>query len=231
MSSWAFCQQDTLNVQYDDSKLTEQQIHKEDLNKYKNDKNFNYTETVPTENFLNKIIRWFKNIITKIFEWIFGVGNATGILKFIFEVVPYLLLAFLIFLLLKFFLKINSKNIITGKQNQATVAFTEEEQIIKNEDILALIHEAVQQQNYRLAIRYYYLLSLKKLTEGNIISWEQQKTNEDYLSEIKTKSLQSGFADITKIYDYVWYGEFEVDALRFEKLKSPFETLHKNIKP
>jgi len=229
-TSWAFSQQDSLTVQYDDSKLEVQQITKEDLKKYKEDKDFNYTEAVVEESILNRIVLWFRNMVKKILEWIFGVGNATGLLKFILNVLPYLVLLLLVYLLLKFFLKVDSRAIITGQQNPATVAFTEEEHIMKNEDINALIIEAIKQQNYRLAIRYYYLLSLKKLSQSHIISWQQQKTNEDYISEIEATNLRADFTNITRIYDYVWYGEFDIDALKFEMLKSQFVSLNNTIK-
>lgn len=228
-STFAVAQQDSLSVSYDDSKITVQEIQKEHLEKYKNDTDFNYVEVQQEESILNRFVRWLKNIIVKIFEYIFGVGNATGILKFIFNVLPYLLLAFLIFLLIKFFLNVDSKNVISVSQNSATVNFTEEEHILKNKDIRALIDDAIKNQNYRLAIRYYYLLSLKYLTQSNIIAWQQQKTNEDYISEIKTETLKSDFKNITRIYDYVWYGEFTIDKLKFEILKTPFIDLNKTI--
>ena len=103
-------------------------------------------------------------------------------------------------------------------------------EIIKNEDIDALIAEAVNQKNYRLAIRYYYLLALKKLTETNHIEWKPQKTNEDYINELQASGYKPDFVNITKIYDYVWYGEFNVDAIKFESLKLPFQSLNKIIK-
>jgi hypothetical protein len=92
-----------------------------------------------------------------------------------------------------------------------------------------LIKEAINQKNYRLAIRYYYLLSLKHLTESDSIAWQPQKTNEDYISEIETDHIKTDFKNITRIYDYVWYGEFNVDVLKFEALKLPFEDLNKTI--
>ena len=230
ITSSTFSQKDSITVRNDDSKLEVQQISKEDLKKYSTDKDFNYSESVQEDSFLNKIVLWFRNMVKKIFEWLFGVGHVTGFLKFIFNVLPYLILLFLVYLLLKFFLKVNSKTIITGQQNPATITFTEEEHILKNEDIKTLITEAIRQQNYRLAIRYYYLLSLKKLSQNHIISWQQQKTNEDYISEIEAKNLKINFTNITRIYDYVWYGEFDIDALKFETFKSEFESLNNTIK-
>ncbi len=67
-TSWAFSQQDSLTVQYDDSKLEEHQITKDDLKKYKDSKDFNYSEVVQEESFLNKIVLWFRNMAKKIFD-------------------------------------------------------------------------------------------------------------------------------------------------------------------
>ena len=228
-STYVYSQQDSLSIHYDDSKIELQQITKDDLKQYKGDSDFNYVEAIQEESFLTRLFRWFNNIIIKIFEFIFGVGTATGVLKFILTVIPYLLLATLIFLLLKFFLKVNSRNIISGQQNTTTFQFTEEEHLIKNEDLNVLIENAIKHQKYRLAIRYYYLLSLKKLNESNLILWQPQKTNEDYISEIKQEHLKSDFSNITRIYDYVWYGEFEIDGYKFETLKDSFESLNKTI--
>lgn len=228
-TSIVFGQQDSLSISHDDSKIELQQITKENLKEYQADSDFNYVEFVQEESILTRIIRWFKNIITKIFEFIFGVGTATGVLRFILDAIPYLLLATLLFLLLKFFLKVNSNSIFSIQQNNAAFKFSEEEQLIKNEDLSAWIDKAIKKQNFRLAIRYYYLLTLKKLNEMNFISWQLQKTNEDYIKEIKHEHIKSDFSDITRIYDYVWYGEFEIDAFKFESLKAEFESLNKTI--
>lgn len=225
----AFAQQNEQPVLFDDSEIEKQTISEEDLKTYKTNKDFNYLEVEAEESFIDKAIRWLRNILRKFWEAIFGVGTATGFLYFIFRILPYILLGVLIFLLIRFFLKVNSNRLITKAKEKGSIAITEEEQIIKHEDIPALIKEAIKQKNYRLAIRYYYLLSLKHLTENETISWQPQKTNEDYIKEINTTNIKDGFKNITRIYDYVWYGEFGVDALKFEALKQPFENLNKSI--
>ena len=229
IAQFSLAQQNEQPVKYDDSKVEKQVISEDDLETYKSDDDFNYKEIEAEENFLTKIKRWLNNILTKFWESIFGVGTAKGFLYFIFYILPYILLAVLVFLLIRFFLKVNSKNLITKAKQQGSISFTEEEQIIKNEDIPALIKDAINNKNYRLAIRYYYLLSLKQLTENDSISWQPQKTNEDYINEIRKDHLRVDFKNITRIYDYVWYGEFNVDAIKFEALKLPFEKLNKTI--
>ncbi|QXP78654.1 MULTISPECIES: DUF4129 domain-containing protein [Winogradskyella] len=226
---FSMAQQNQQSVKFDDTSVEKQSITEDHLKTYKADKEFNYTEAVAEENFIDKAYRWFQNILRKFWEAIFGVGTATGFLYFVFRILPYLLLAFLIFLLVRFFLKVNSNNLIVKSRKQGSILFTEEEQIIKNEDIPSLIQEAVNQNNYRLAIRYYYLLSLKHLTESDSISWKPQKTNEDYINEISIDHLKTEFKNITRIYDYVWYGEFNIDAIKFETLRLPFEHLNNTI--
>ena len=215
---------------FDDSPIERKIITEDDLETYKADKDFDYLEVEAKDSFLDRIYRWFRNLLRRFWEAIFGVGTASGFLYFVFKILPYILLGLLVYLLLRFFLKVNSNSILTRSKNKGSVAITEEEQIIKNEDIPALIRAAINQKNYRLAIRYYYLLSLKHLTENDAISWQPQKTNEDYIKEIAKTSLKDSFKNITRIYDYVWYGEFGVDALKFEALKQPFENLNNSIK-
>ena len=214
----------------DNSNVDIHEISYEDLEKYRSDKEFIYVEIVEEESFLDKIWSWLKNRLSDFFEWLFGVDAATGILKFIFNVLPYLILAILIFLLVKFFLNVNSNVIVTGQTNKPTIQFSEDEQIILNEDINKLINEAIKQNNFRLAIRYYYLLTLKYLSDKHIIDWLPQKTNEDYIKEIEQEALQAGFKDVTWIYDYIWYGEFAIDEARFNTLKRSFETLNNSIR-
>lgn len=229
VGQFSLAQHNERTVKYDDTKLEKQQISEEDLEEYKADNDFDYTEVVAEDTLLDKFYRWLQNILTKFWEAIFGVGTAEGFLYFIFRILPYILLGILVFLLIRFFLKVNSNNILTRSKQEGSITFTEEEQIIKNEDIPALIKDAVNQGNYRLAIRYYYLLSLKYLEENESISWQPQKTNEDYIKEINNDTLKVDFRKITRIYDYVWYGEFNVDVLKFETLKLSFENLNKTI--
>lgn len=223
-------QQDSLSVEVDDSKIDVKRIDAEDLETYKNDDAFNYAEDVYEEGVFEKFKRWIRNIVKNFFEAIFGVGQVSGILYFIFNILPYLLLVLLVVLLIKFFLKVNSNAIIYGEKASTSFQFSEEEHIIKNEDIIALISKAIEQKNYRLAIRYYYLQTLKFLTEGEMITWQPEKTNEDYIKEINHETLKYDFKELTRIYDYVWYGEFNIDNLKFNTLQTTFKTINSTIK-
>lgn len=164
----------------------------------------------------------------RVLEAIFGVQQASGIFATLLEVLPYLLLALLVFLLIKFFLKLNAQSLKT-KAKQGEVILSEEERIIKTEDIGQLIKVALTEKNYRLAVRYYYLQILKQLSEKNYIDWQLQKTNSDYLTELNQEHLKLQFAKITILYDYIWYGDFTIDEAKFLKAEASFKNLQKSL--
>lgn len=224
--SWTilFAQRDTI-VKYDGSDIEPIAFDKGDLNTYKSDKAFNYEEIRPENNWWSDITNWFYNILRRFFEWIFGVGNAEGYLAIFLEILPYLLLVLFLYLVIRFFVKSNLQGMGKNKKNPNVVSLSEDEHIIKNEDIRQLIKNALLDKNYRLAIRYYYLLILQLLSERDMIDWQQQKTNDDYMAELSDSSLLDEFGKATLLYDHVWYGEFEIDRERYEKAEVVFKSL------
>ncbi|MBO0592515.1 DUF4129 domain-containing protein [Cellulophaga sp. E16_2] len=222
-------QQDTLVVRYDNSQLSTQEITEDDLSAYKDDAAFNYEEKVKEPTWLDDVWAWFQNIITRIFEWIFGIDAAVGPLSFFLRLLPYLLIVFLIFILIRFFINANLRSQQNTTTNGNIVGLSDEENIIKNENIDDLIANAVANKDYRLAIRYSYLMILKLLTEKDIIAWELQKTNSDYLNEINKEHLKTPFKASTRLYEYIWYGDFTIDETKYQKAAMAFSTLKKNI--
>ncbi|GAB5399788.1 MAG: hypothetical protein Aureis2KO_13730 [Aureisphaera sp.] len=96
-------------------------------------------------------------------------------------------------------------------------------------DIQSLIQKAEQSGDYRLAIRYYYILVLKTLSTRNFIKLEDDKTNEEYYREIKTQPFNKGFSYTSYLYNYIWYGEFPINKTQYNKAKGNFDNLIKNV--
>ncbi len=223
-------QKDSLVVQYDKSDVQLKKFDNEQLENYRNDKEFDYAEHKSKPTILGRIWAWFKRVLTKILSWLFGVEEAVGILAGILRIIPYVILLLILGLLIKFFLKVNMNTIISGKKEKGNVLLTEDEEIINDKNIQSLIDKAISQKNYRLAVRYYYLLVLQKLQENEVIDWEPQKTNEDYIKEIKQKTIIDKFKNLTYLYDFVWYGNFEINEVEFSKVTSSFNDLTTSIK-
>ena len=101
---------------------------------------------------------------------------------------------------------------------------------IENADIHALIKQAENDNDYRLAIRYYYLLVLKTLSLKNHIKFEDDKTNAEYLNEINEKPFSKGFSYVSYLYNYIWYGKFDLETSQYSKAKDNFTTLLNQVK-
>jgi hypothetical protein len=92
-----------------------------------------------------------------------------------------------------------------------------------------LIATAENDKDYRRAVRYYYLYVLKSLSLKNHIVFEDDKTNADYLYELQNAPFLKNFSYTSYLYNYIWYGKFEVDAIQYEKAKHNFTTLLKQV--
>jgi hypothetical protein len=222
-------QKDSTGLVFDIGPLEIKKITNEDLQAYKNDPDFNYEVIKSDPTWWDNLKTWLGNMLLNFFEWLFGVEKAAGFLAEFFSWIPYILLGLLLFLLIKFFLNVNARSLLYSKKNQSLVVLSEEEHIIKNEDIQQLIQNAIKQKDYRLAIRYYYLHILKMLSDGEFIEWQLQKTNADYISEIEEPELKQPFGHITRLYDYIWYGGFDIDEGKYTRLETIFTSLKKRI--
>ncbi|RPD50344.1 DUF4129 domain-containing protein [Hymenobacter sediminis] len=74
-------------------------------------------------------------------------------------------------------------------------------------DLEAELASAEQQHNYRLAVRLGYLSVLRQLSDKGLIRWQPDKTNHDYLYELPAGALPEAFRELTRQFEYVWYGE------------------------
>ena len=137
-------------------------------------------------------------------------------------------ICFVLFILYRLFLAegVFKRRSKSAKNNEAKV----EEEIITNEsDFDALIRQALQSANYRQAVRYQYLRTLHLLAGKNLVSLAPDKTNFNYVSEITNPNYRDAFAALTLNYEYVWYGEFDIDKNIYEKIEQNFSSLNKKI--
>jgi len=92
-----------------------------------------------------------------------------------------------------------------------------------------LLSEALAAKNYNMAIRYRYLILLKDLHQQKLIQYQPGKTNYEYLHEFGKKDLLPQFRDVTRDYEYAWYGRFEIDAVTYQEVAGEFSQLTARI--
>lgn len=101
------------------------------------------------------------------------------------------------------------------------------EEHIYESDLDRFIREAVEQKKYSLAIRLYYLAIIKELSLNRTINWKKDKTNKDYLKEMRKSNLFQSFREATRIFERAWYGEKEIHETEYLNVKPKFEALVK----
>ncbi len=158
-----------------------------------------------------------------------GEGLSSGILKFL----GFLALAIILALLLRALLGLESsprdKKIRQQNEGEA-IDLKRIEENIHESDLEAYLRQALEMKNYNLAIRLYYLAILKELSLKKAIQWKKNKTNRQYLAEMRQSPLSARFAEATRAFERAWYGGHPVDEHHFQKLEPQFRKLVKAVK-
>ncbi len=111
------------------------------------------------------------------------------------------------------------------KSTNAHFKISNIEDDIELKDLLPLHEQLIASGDYKGAVRVLYLQSIKHLNDAGAIEWKKDKTNADYLREMRKQSSFGLFKLLTHTYELVWYGEFPVTEKAYQTVKQQFETL------
>lgn len=100
------------------------------------------------------------------------------------------------------------------------------------DDLEGQLQHYLQTKQYRQAVRYLYLKSLRLLNDQGLISYQnhQPVTNWEYWQQLNGKPQSRPFRDLMMAYEKVWYGEFPLTDRTFERLHQYFEDFYKTVR-
>jgi hypothetical protein len=209
------------DIQVDNDSIAKVTFSKNFKKKYTDDA-FVYEEKTKEKNAWDRFKEWLGNIMQNIFN--FSSKHTSAIVVvFILRLVAILVVGFVIYLIAKAILNKEGQWVFGKNLNKKVIYDTDIEKQLFVTDFEKLIKETLDSDQNRLSIRYYYLWLLKIMSEKNRIKWDIEKTNSDYLYEIKNETEKENFAYLFYLYNYIWYGEFDLDQTTFEKAKNAFE--------
>lgn len=105
-------------------------------------------------------------------------------------------------------------------------ALPEELEVLPEEsDLDRLLRHYRDNAEWRMATRILFLALLRQLEEKEWIIWKKDKTNRDYLREVRTKGMFADFREMTLVYELVWYGETPLSSSQFQKVDQLFNQL------
>jgi hypothetical protein len=128
--------------------------------------------------------------------------------------------------------KVFYKNGIFNKKNNKLIAENEVDSLHDLEEFSkydALISDAENENEFNLATRYLFLKTLKNLAEKRFIDFTAEKTNKEYLKEMKRNKSFNQFEKLTRNYEYIWYGKFLIDQTNYRDLKEEFILFNENV--
>ena len=153
--------------------------------------------------------------------------NGTSFFNSIFGIILWIVaIGLFAYLVYRLFLS-NSAVFSRNRRNISSDVTINEEEDSGDPD--ALLRNAIRAGNYRLAVRYLYLQVLDKLAERKVIEINSNKTNYEYVLEVRKHKFANEFASLTLKYEYVWYGEYPVDGKLFEQIQNSFTQFNKNL--
>ena len=103
-------------------------------------------------------------------------------------------------------------------------------EIVPVSDLEKRLETALKKENYREAIRIYFTLILKELIRLKQIKWHRDKTNHDYLFQMKSVVYRPSFGQCVHIFEVVWYGDYAIDRSRYEEICPVLQTFLSTLK-
>lgn len=144
------------------------------------------------------------------------------------KVLLFILIAALVILILYLIFK-NAKPI-----DRKVIVDVEDDwnpEIITKTELELRLEAAMAREDYRECVRIYFTFILKELIRKSWIVWKKEKTNHHYVMEMSGKPNQLVFMECVRIYDLVWYGEYEIDEEIFEMLRPTLQDYYKSLDP
>ncbi|MEZ4903136.1 MAG: DUF4129 domain-containing protein [Spirosomataceae bacterium] len=183
------------------------------LEEFRNNRDYNYKRASAPQNPLAKFWYWLMDKLNAFFQ--------SGSYQHFWQ---YVILALLGGLAIWLLYKANFSGGLFGRQaTEDALTYHRVTENIHELDFNTSIEDALQQRNYRLAVRLYYLKSLKQLTDRQLIYWQPTKTNRVYVHELEHTPFKMDFEQLTSQFEYIWYGEFAITEEYFGLVKEQFQ--------
>ena len=171
-----------------------------------------------------------ENPIARFFQWLFRQIARFLTSEAYQNVVQYVFLAAIAALVIYLLMKAEVLRFLFPKKAESSgLDYENLAENIHEINFDAAIEEAVNQRNFRLAVRLLYLQTLKQLTDSGRITYKPDKTNRQYVYELANSPLQADFERLTHQFEFVWYGDFPIDETRFRQLQQQFQQFNRPV--
>ena len=160
----------------------------------------------------------FKAWLLELLESIFGSGPG----RFLFGKLIWILVV--LGALVLFFLAMR-RGVFTGAfkgKPRSAVVVNDMHEELHAEDLGALVQQAEEVGEWRRAVRLRYLQVLRYGLDNDLLQWRPEYTDRDYSSQLSDPAKREAFGKIAFTFQWVWYGEAQLDRASYNQLTAPF---------
>lgn len=205
----------------DRSKVIERRFDDSVLTALRVERDFRYEQQAPVDQslmgrFIGRIIAWIDRLLNRP-----GVGTGLRILQW---AIPIGLILFA----LMHFLGMD-KALPWQRERKAGLSYDVHPEDVHAVDFSSEIAAAVASGRFRDATRLQYLFALQRLSETGRIRWSREKTNRDYVGELQGTKLEGPFREVTRIYEFAWYGEMPVTVTEYDIVSRSFTDFRQSV--
>lgn len=103
------------------------------------------------------------------------------------------------------------------------------EEDVPESDFDRFLRLCLDRGDFKTAVRVLYLQLLQQMHHAQWIAWKKNKTNREFLNEVRGRQHYKVFRDLTLAYEIVWYGEQPVNAAQYKGLEEAFHSLKEKV--
>lgn len=101
------------------------------------------------------------------------------------------------------------------------------EEVAHEPGIEELLLRAEATQDFREAVRLQYISLLYLMRDKQLVEYNPQWTNNTYLRLFKGHPGIGTFKQLTRIYEFVYYGGFDTDRSKYQQISEEFSKFRK----
>ncbi|MCC8146690.1 MAG: hypothetical protein LIO93_09715 [Bacteroidales bacterium] len=193
------------------------EFDQEKYNNFKSQKKFDYYQQFKEDD-----SRWLNDLERKLYRWL-KEHFSPNLTKKQFDNV--LLFGAILFLVLLVVILYIYKPSLFYLERKKKLDYRIEDEEIENLNLDKLISQALENEEYAKAVRWKYLKVLQALNEKELISFDPNKTVNEYVYEITRNDLRADFKELSRRFAYYRYGNGEASLVvfnEFDELSTKF---------
>ncbi len=203
-------------------------IPKDSLDSWKNDKKFAYVKNMDT------LLKLKDEETMAAYQPSSGNSSPSFLQRFLssgFIQTLFWMIAIGIVIFILYKLVLSKGNFIFRKNSSSSSAAREIEEahdIDNASDYDALIRQSYKLEDYRMAVRYLFLKTLRLLADKQLLQHSTDKTNFQYVQEMVPEK-KNDFANLVLNYEYIWYGNLKIVPDQYTQVEKKFTSFNSKI--